>query len=157
VKRKKEMLVKKTLKKYPNRRLYDTESSVYVTLSDVAQMVRNGHQVEVVDAKTGEDVTAFILMQVVSEQTKNNHIILPSSLLHLIIRFGENTLSEFFEKYLEKSIQSYLSYKKIMDEQFRIYMELGMDFSSMAEKTLKNLTPFSPFYKEDSGETDAKD
>lgn len=151
------MPVKKTLKKYPNRRLYDTESSAYVTLSDVARMIRDGRQIEVADAKTGEDVTAFILMQVVSEQTKNNHIILPSSLLHLLIRFGENTLSEFFEKYLEKSIQSYLSYKKIMDEQFRIYMELGMDFSSMAEKTLKNLTPFTPFYKEDPGETDAKD
>ncbi|HAO21563.1 MAG: polyhydroxyalkanoate synthesis repressor PhaR [Desulfobacteraceae bacterium IS3] len=151
------MLVKKTLKKYPNRRLYDTESSSYVTLSDVAQMVRDGYQVEVSDAKTGEDVTAFILMQIVAEQTKNNHIILPSSLLHLIIRFGENTLSEFFEKYLEKSIESYLSYKKIMDEQFRIYMELRMDFSSMAEKTLKKLTPFPPFYKEDSGETDEKD
>lgn len=149
--------MKKTLKKYPNRRLYDTASSAYVTLSDVAQMVRDGYQIEVADAKTGEDVTAFILMQIILEQTKNNHVILPSSLLHLIIRFGENALSEFFEKYLEKSIQSYLGYKKIMDEQFRLYMELGTDFSSMAEKTLKKLTPFSSFYKEDSDETDIKD
>ena len=129
------------LKKYPNRRLYDTLNSTYITLADVARMIREGNQVEITDAKTNEDVTAFILTQIMLEQAKSNNIVLPSSLLHLIIRFGENTLSEFFENYLETILRSYLSYKKTMDEQFRLYLELGMDFSSMA-KMIRRI-PFS--------------
>lgn len=125
------------LKKYPNRRLYNTEASTYVTLKDVADLIREGRQVVVVDAKTEEDVTPFILVQVLMEKIKKNSQMLPSSLLHLIIRFGDDTLSEYFDKYLEHSISSYLNYKKIMDEQFRLCMELGMDFSKKAG------TPFS--------------
>ncbi len=147
---------KVTLKKYPNRRLYDTENSTYITLTDVAGMIKEGCQVEVVDVKSGEDVTAFILTQIIMEQAKRNTSLLPVSLLHLIIRFGEGILSEFFEKYLEKTIQSYLNYKKTMDEQFKICIELGMDFSVMAKKTMKDLTPFQSFFdnpsdKEKSG------
>ena len=145
------------LKKYPNRRLYDTLNSIYITLADVARMIRDGNQVEITDVRTNEDVTAFILTQIMLEQAKNNNIVLPSSLLHLIIRFGENTLSDFFENYLETILRSYLSYKKTMDEQFRIYLELGMDFSSMAKKTFRHLTPFSSVYQNDSDTTEIKD
>lgn len=139
------MADKLTLKKYPNRRLYDTENSKYVTLADVAELIRKGRLVKVVDVKTEHDVTAFILTQIIMEQVKKNNSILPVSLLHLIIRFGDDVLSEFFDKYLERTIQSYLTYKKSMDEQFRICLELGMDFSSMANKTIKEWTPFQPF------------
>ncbi len=137
---------KVTLKKYPNRRLYDTEHSTYITLTDVSGMIKEGRQVEVIDVKSNEDVTAFILTQIIMEQAKRNTSLLPVSLLHLIIRFGEGVLSEFFEKYLEQTIQSYLSYKKTMDEQFKICIELGMDFSVMAKKTIKDLTPFQSFF-----------
>ncbi len=75
------------LKKYPNRRLYDTLNSIYITLADVARMIRDGNQVEITDVRTNEDVTAFILTQIMLEQAKSNNIVLPSSLLHLIIRF----------------------------------------------------------------------
>lgn len=145
------------MKKYPNRRLYDTLNSTYITLADVARMIRDGNQVEITDVKTNEDVTAFILTQIMLEQAKSNNIVLPSSLLHLIIRFGENTLSEFFENYLETILRSYLSYKKTMDEQFRLYLELGMDFSSMAKKTFRQITPFSSFYNKDSDSSETKD
>jgi len=140
------MSSKITLKKYPNRRLYDTENSTYITLTDVAGMIKQGRQVEVVDVKSNEDVTAFILTQIIMEQAKRNTSLLPVSLLHLIIRFGEGVLSEFFEKYLEQTIQSYLSYKKTMDEQFKICIGLGMDFSVIAKKTIKDLTPFQSFF-----------
>jgi polyhydroxyalkanoate synthesis repressor PhaR len=109
-------------------------------------MIKEGRQVEVIDVKSNEDVTAFILTQIIMEQAKRNTSLLPVSLLHLIIRFGEGVLSEFFEKYLEQTIQSYLSYKKTMDEQFKICIELGMDFSVMAKKTIKDLTPFQSFF-----------
>ncbi len=151
------MAKKIILKKYPNRRLYDTLNSTYITLADVARMIRDGNQVEITDVKTNEDVTAFILTQIMLEQAKSNNIVLPSSLLHLIIRFGENTLSEFFENYLETILRSYLSYKKTMDEQFRLYLELGMDFSSMAKKTFRQITPFSSFYNKDSDSSETKD
>ncbi|GEM_PF-140421 len=145
-----------TLKKYPNRRLYDTENSTYVTLRDVADMIKKGREVEVVDVKSNEDVTAFILIQIVMEQVKKNNRILPVSLLHLIIRFGDDILIEFFENYLEKTIQSYLNYKKSMDEQFKVYLELGTDFSKIAKKTMKELTPFQSFFEGSSNETDNK-
>jgi polyhydroxyalkanoate synthesis repressor PhaR len=133
------------LKKYPNRRLYDPRNSAYVTLEDVANMVRGGYQVEVIDSKTEEDVTAFTLTQILMEQTKKNNTLLPVSLLHLIIRSGESMLSEFFEKYLEQSIQSYVTYKKNMEDQFRICLEMGIDLSMMAGKTIHQINPFHPF------------
>ncbi|QTA80953.1 PHB/PHA accumulation regulator DNA-binding domain-containing protein [Desulfonema limicola] len=143
-----------TLKKYPNRRLYDTEQSIYVTLNDVADMVRQGKQVEVIDLKTNQDVTAFTLTQIIMEQTKKNNTILPVSLLHLIIRFGENSLSEFFEKNLEQIIRSYLNYKKNMENQFQLCLELGIDLSAMAEKTINQLTPFHSFLGHSISEDD---
>ena len=75
------------LKKYANRRLYDTEKSVYVTLSQVSDMIKEGRQVKVIDAKTEEDVTAFILTQIIVEEAKNKNSLLPVPLLHLIIEY----------------------------------------------------------------------
>ncbi|MGE0085175.1 MAG: polyhydroxyalkanoate synthesis regulator DNA-binding domain-containing protein [Desulfococcaceae bacterium] len=143
---------KVSLKKYPNRRLYNPQSSSYVTLSDVAVMIQEGRQVEVIDQKTEQDVTAFILTQIIMEQTRKNNKLLPVPLLHLIIRTGENVLRDFFENYLEHSLQSYLSYKKSMEEQFRICLELGIDLSALTEKTLSRLAPFPSYPESTEGE-----
>lgn len=151
------MASKITLKKYPNRRLYDTENSKYVTLMDVAVLIKQGHQVQVIDLKTDQDVTAFILTQIIMEQAKKNNSVLPVSLLHLIIGSGETVLSEFFDKYLEQSIQSYLSYRRNMEAQFRICMELGIDLSSAAGKTMQKLTPFQPFPANSEDNPDSKE
>ena len=77
------------LKKYSNRRLYDTEKSVYVTLSEVAEMVKQGRWVEVTEVDSGDDVTAFTLTQIVMEEAKKKNTLLPVPLLHLVIRYGE--------------------------------------------------------------------
>ena len=122
------------LKKYANRRLYDTEKSIYVTLSQVSDMIKEGRQVKVIDAKTEEDVTAFILTQIIVEEAKNKNSLLPVPLLHLIIEYGETVLSEFFERYLELTIKNYLSYKTAFDEQFRKWLDLGGDFSALAQE-----------------------
>jgi len=103
------MAEKILLKKYANRRLYDTEKSTHVTLNQVADMIKQGRRVEVIDAKTKEDVTSFILTQIILEETKKKNILLPVPLLHLIIQYGENVLGEFFEKYLEQTIKNYLT------------------------------------------------
>ncbi len=144
------------LKKYPNRRLYDTASSKYVTLDDVARMIRKGKHIEVIDVKTDQDVTAFVLTQILMEQAKKNQRLLPVSLLHLIIGAEENDMAEFFEKYLEVSIRNYLIYKRNMEDQFKIFMELGMNMSSKTRDALAKMSPFQVFAHEDSSDGNIK-
>ena len=133
------------IKKYPNRRLYNTETSEYITVKDVAELIKLGNRVEVKDANTGEDVTALVLTQIIMDKAKNNQGLLPVSLLHLVIQFGENLLHEFFEKYLERTMESYLVYRKTMDDQVNAYLDMGMDFSNLAEKTLKDMESLNIF------------
>ncbi len=128
------------LKKYPNRRLYDTEQSSYVTLTQVAEMVKKGREIQVLDAKTEEDVTAFILSQIIMEEARNKNNLLPVSLLHLIIQYGENVLNEFFEKYLELAINNYLAYRNAYQEQFKKWLEMGMDLSTFSPQ---KMAPFA--------------
>jgi len=116
------------IKKYGNRRLYDTERSVYVTLDDIAQAVRQGRQIQVIDATSKEDVTAYILTQVLLEASRRKNVLLPVPLLHLLIRFGDTVLNDFFQKYLEQIIENYMAYQAAADEQFK-----------------KWLAPFNPF------------
>jgi len=140
------------IKKYANRRLYDMEKSKYVTLVEVAEMIKNGREVEVTDANTEEDVTAFILTQIVLEKSKHKKALLPIPLLHLIIRYGDNILSEFFEKYLQVTIDRYVSHKIAFDEHFKKVIDLGMGWSDIAQKTIVGITPFKPFIDIFSGE-----
>jgi polyhydroxyalkanoate synthesis repressor PhaR len=132
------------LKKYANRRLYDTEKSTYITLSQVSEIVREGRQVKVVDAKTDEDVTAFILTQIIVEEARRKDLLLPVSLLHLIIQYGRNALGEFFEKYLELTIRNYLAQKAALDQQFRNWLDMGRAFS------IREPTSAAPFAGIDS-------
>lgn len=140
-------------KKYANRRLYDTQKSAYVTLTELADIVRSGGRVEVRDAQTKEDVTAFILTQVILEEAKNNNALLPVPLLHLIIQFGNNQLGDFFRTYLEQIIQTYLAQRAAFEEQFQRWIGSGMDFSEMAGRNwtelggLKALFEMNPFLR----------
>ena len=117
------------LKKYSNRRLYDTRNSCYVTLEDVSSMIRSGEKVRIQDAASGEDVTAFILTQIVLEAAKRKNSLLPESVLHMIIRYGDNALGEFFEKYFQKTLQNYIETKKAFDQQFGQWLDMGLDMS----------------------------
>ncbi len=145
------------LKKYANRRLYDTEKSSYVTLEQVAEMIKDGRQVEVIDAKTGEDVTSFILTQIIMEAAKRKNALLPTPLLHLVIQYGENVLGEFFEKHLEQTIRNYLAYKSSVDEQFKKWLDLGADMSSMAQKAMAGATPLQSLFDQFSYPGDSSD
>lgn len=126
------------LKKYSNRRLYDTQQSKYVTLNTVRNLIRNGQRVKIVDADTKKDVTAFILTQIVLEQARCKNLLLPVSLLHLIIQYGDNMLREFFEKYLQHVIEAYLTYRKSVDKQFRNWLTLGSELSGEDKKNISN-------------------
>jgi polyhydroxyalkanoate synthesis repressor PhaR len=137
---------KLVLKKYGNRRLYDTARSTYVTLNQIAEFIRQGFEVEVIDANTKEDVTAYILTQIIMEQAKKKNTLLPAWLLHVIIRYGENVLQEFFEKYLQQIISNYLQFKKIADEQFSRWIDMQLDYSKMAQKAISDFASFPSFF-----------
>ena len=140
-------------KKYANRRLYDMANSKYVTLTHVADIIRQGHQVEIFDAKSKEDVTAFILTQILLEESKRKNTLLPVPLLHLIIQYGDNLLGEFFEKHLQQTINAYLQYKASVEDQFKQWLEMGMGSTDVARKAITDLNPFQSFF-EQFGDTD---
>ena len=134
------------LKKYANRRLYDTEKSVYVTLHEVTAYIRDGLDVSIIDAKTKEDVTAFTLTQIILEEAKSKNALLPVPFLHLIIRYGDNLLGEFFEKYLHQIFQNFVTHKQAMDGQFQQWVEMGLNMSQAAQKGFTGMNPFQPFF-----------
>ncbi|MRR17177.1 MAG: transcriptional regulator [Deltaproteobacteria bacterium] len=135
------------LKKYTNRRLYDTEKSIYVTLNYVTDIIRQGRPVQVTDAKTGEDVTAAILTQIVLEEARQKKFLLPPPLLYLIIRYGENVLTDFFEKYLEQAIRNYLAFRNLADDQFRKWLEYGENYARVNPQAGSDLNPFKSMFE----------
>jgi len=144
------------LKKYANRRIYDTEKSAYVTLTQVADYIRSGRQVKIHDAKTNEDVTAFILTQIILEQAKNKNALLPVPLLHMIIRYGDNLMGEFFEKYFNQTFQNFVAHKKAVDNHFKQWLEMGMNLSKITREQFAENNPFQPFFDPFSGYTKKK-
>ena len=133
-------------KKYANRRLYNMSDSKYMTLEEIAELIRQGHQIEVIDAKTKRDVTAFILTQIVLEQAKNKNTLLPVPLLHLIIRFGDNVLVDFFENHLQQVIGNYLEYKQTMDTQFHRWLDLSRNLTETAQERMKSINPIQSYF-----------
>jgi len=99
---------KVTIKKYANRRLYDTESSTYITLDKLAAMVREGREFEVVDAKTGEDITRQVLTQIiVDEESRGGSTMLPINFLKQLIGLYGNSMQNFVPQYLEAAMESF--------------------------------------------------
>ena len=98
----------RTIKKYPNRRLYDTEISSYITLEEVRQLVLDGEDFEVRDAKSGDDLTRSVLLQIISEHEETGSPMFTTQLLSQVIRFYGDSMQGFMGSYLEKSLQIFL-------------------------------------------------
>lgn len=107
------------IKKYQNRKLYDTQDSCYVTLDGIAKMIREGEEIAVVDNNTKDDVTALILTQVLYEQEKTNQSVLPVSILKHIVRSGSNNLFEFMQKYIFGAVDAHTK----IQEDLRLHVE----------------------------------
>jgi polyhydroxyalkanoate synthesis repressor PhaR len=103
------------IKKYPNRRLYDTEISSYITLEEVRQLVLDNEEFEVRDAKTGENLTRSVLLQIISEYEDRGEPMFTTKLLSQVIRFYGDSLQGFMGGYLERSLQIFLD----QQQQFR--------------------------------------
>ncbi|HEX6144588.1 MAG TPA: polyhydroxyalkanoate synthesis repressor PhaR [Geminicoccaceae bacterium] len=107
------------VKKYANRRLYNTASSTYVTLDELSKMVRAGEQFVVYDAKSGEDLTRSVLTQIILEEDSKGRNLLPISFLRQLISYYDDSLRAFLPRYLELSMENFMRNQ----EQIRRYIE----------------------------------
>ena len=131
-----------TIKKYANRRLYNTGTSTYVTLEDLASMVKEGEDFLVYDAKTGEDITRSVLAQIIMEQeNKPGQNLLPTTFLRQLIRFYGDSMQMVVPKYLEQSIDTLTreqeKFRKQMTNTFS-----GTPFAPLEEHVRRNMEMF---------------
>ena len=140
----------RVIKKYPNRRLYDTEISSYITIEDVRQLIVEGEDFEVRDAKSGEDLTRQVLLQIIAEHEQDGEPMLSTQLLSQIIRFYGDSLQGFMGNYLERSMQVFLD----QQQQFRNQMGgvIGQTpWAMMNQLTERNLQLWNEFQRNLSG------
>lgn len=139
------------VKKYANRRLYNTESSSYITLENLADMIRAGRDFVVYDAKTGEDITRGVLTQIIVDEESKGRALLPTTFLRQLIGFYGDSLQGLVPKYLEQAMASFAH----QQEQMRVAMqqtmgnffpfgmeEVGRQNMAMMERAMSLFTPF---------------
>ena len=136
------------IKKYPNRRLYDTKTSSYITLADVKQMVLKQEEFQVVDAKSGEDLTRAILLQIILDEESGGGLpMFSSDLLSQLIRFYGNAMQGVMGTYLEKNIRAFQDMQKtLQDQSSRMYgdnskasQELWAQFMNLQGPAMQSL------------------
>jgi polyhydroxyalkanoate synthesis repressor PhaR len=135
------------IKKYPNRRLYDTRTSSYITLADVKELVLKHEQFQVVDAKSSEDLTRSILLQIILEEEAGGMPMFTSDLLSQLIRFYGNAMQGMVGNYLEKNMQTFVQVQKQLQEQSRtmygdngkINKDLWAQFMSFQGSAMQNM------------------
>lgn len=141
------------IKKYANRRLYNTEKSCYVTLDDLAQMVRDGQDFEVKDAKSGKDITRSVLTQIIFEEESKGQNLMPIKFLRQLIGFYGDSLEGFVPGYLEESMESFTRNQDQLREQVNSAISsnpLMANFENMTrgnvewmENAIKMFSPFA--------------
>jgi polyhydroxyalkanoate synthesis repressor PhaR len=130
------------IKKYANRRLYNTATSSYVTLDDLSQMVKRGTDFVVADAKTGEDITRPVLTQIIFEEENKGTTLLPINFLRQLIRFYGDQMQSFVPGYLEMSLGSLAKEQEKFRDQ--LAQTWGADpFKAMEEHTKRNMAVFT--------------
>ena len=131
-----------TIKKYANRRLYNTGTSAYVTLEDLAAMVKKGEDFVVYDAKTGEDITRSVLAQIIFEQeNKEGQSLLPITFLRQLIRFYGDSMQMLVPRYLEQSIDTFTREQGKFREQMAQAFG-GAGFGSLEDQVRRNIEMF---------------
>ena len=111
------------IKKYPNRRLYDTQTSSYITLTDVKQLVLDDEEFAVVDAKNGDDLTRSILLQIILEEESHGAPMFSSAALSQIIRYYGHAMQGMMGSYLEKNIQAFIDIQNKLTENSKGFYE----------------------------------
>ena len=143
------------IKRYGNRRLYNTETRVYVNYEDLAGLVRAGHDIQVIDSATKEDVTKSVLIQLILEEEKNKKSLLPVPFLLQLLRAREEGTQDFFRNYLSASFDAYMKTKDEFDRRFRGLLETAAAAPQMWEKIIPGAEVMREFLtggKKDDGE-----
>jgi polyhydroxyalkanoate synthesis repressor PhaR len=133
------------IKRYGNRRLYNTETSSYVNYQDLTKLIRDGHDIQVIDSKTKADVTKSVLMQVILEEEKNQKSLLPLPFLFQLIRSREEAAQDFFKNYLASSFEAYLKTKEEFDRRFRGLLEMSASAPQLWEKLIPGAEAMKDF------------
>jgi polyhydroxyalkanoate synthesis repressor PhaR len=124
------------IKRYGNRRLYNTETGSYVNYQDILKLIRDGNDIQVIDSRTKQDVTKSVLMQVILEEEKNQKNLLPLQFLFQLIRSQEEAAQDFFKNYLSSSYEAYLKTKEEFDRRFRGLLEMTASAPHLLEKLI---------------------
>ena len=141
---------KVVIKKYANRRLYNKATSTYITLDDLAVMVREGVDFVVYDAKTGEDITRKVLTQIIFEEESSGQSLLPIQFLRQLIRFYGDQMQAFLPSYLELSLDSFIRQQERLRSQFTtinptgigVYEEQIRQNLALFDRAMKMFSPF---------------
>ncbi|WP_271273943.1 polyhydroxyalkanoate synthesis repressor PhaR [Aliamphritea hakodatensis] len=134
------------LRKYTNRRLYDTSRSCYITLEDVKQLVLNQEPFQVQDSKTGNDLTRNILLQIISEQEAMGHgTLLTNQVLQQLIRFYGDSMQGMMSQYLEQSISSFIEHQERIREQMNNMMGAANPLNMMNRFADQNMAMWNMF------------
>ena len=132
------MPAERTIKKYANRRLYDTKASRHVTLEEVRALIAAGESIKVVDDRTGEDITRTVLMQIIAEQEQSGGPIFTTALLEQLIRFYGDDMQAFLRTYLEESVATFVRQQSALQgEVMKIMAEAPM--TAFAELARQNM------------------
>ena len=130
----------RVIKKYPNRRLYDTTSSSYITLAQVRELVMSREHFAVRDAKTGGDLTRSILLQIILEEEAGGSPMFTEAMLSNIIRFYGHAMQGFMGSYLEKNIQSFMEIQaKLADQSKGLTPEMWSQFLTMQSPLMQGV------------------
>jgi len=151
-----------TIKKYANRRLYNTQTSSYVTLDYLSEMVKQGQDFLVFDAKTGEDITRSVLTQIIFEEENKGQNLLPIQFLRQLIRFYGDSMQAFVPSYLEMSMETFAKNQEQLRQQVSDAFGAGAGYKMFEETVRQNMAffdqamkMFAPFGKSYGERTDA--
>ncbi len=131
-----------TIKKYANRRLYNTGTSTYVTLEDLAAMLKNDDDFVVVDAKTGEDITRSVLTQIIFEQENKGQNLLPITFLRQLIRFYGDSMQNLIPTYLDFSIDSLVRDQEKLRQQMTTAFGANAALGALGDQVRRNTEMF---------------
>ena len=131
----------RVIRKYANRRLYDATASRHVTLEDIRRLIASGEQVQVLDDRSGEDLTRAVLLQIISEQEQFGSPVLSVQLLEGIIRFYGNPVQDMLSRYLEQSLGTVMQQQRTVQAEMAKAME--MPLAPLAELTRQNMEMWS--------------
>jgi polyhydroxyalkanoate synthesis repressor PhaR len=127
------------IKKYPNRRLYDTEISSYITLEDVKKLVIDGVNVKVIDARTEEDLTSPTLLQIITEQEDKGTPMFTNDILQNIIRFYGNSMQGLMSNFLDQSMNTFMQQQESLQQQLGKFMDVPTPFNTLNQMAKQNM------------------